>query len=223
MGTGLPGKPAPTVSRTFRSNRGRTRCSRGCAGVAGPRISATGSTRPAAASRPSPCGHRSDHGVPGRDGGGAPGHPGPPPGGGARRRVHGHAFPLSPGPPGRASSPLPSRAVKERSRNPSRLRLLLARRWMERFVGRRGDTLVMEEGPRGSGVARLRPYLPVVLRSDPWTAGTDPDLRGQVRLSARGSARPSGGSGPGAGLRGPALRSTVAGRPGAGKPRANRL
>jgi threonylcarbamoyladenosine tRNA methylthiotransferase CDKAL1 len=59
--------------------------------------------------------------------------------------------------------PLLSREVKRRSREVSSLRLRLARRRMERWIGTEGDAVVLEHGPSGTSVARLPNYLPVVL------------------------------------------------------------
>jgi len=76
-------------------------------------------------------------------------------------------FSPRPGTPASRFAPLPSRVVKERSRDLTRLRLLQARRRMERWVGREDEAMVLEEGVGGSRVARSGSYLPVILRPGP--------------------------------------------------------
>ncbi len=59
--------------------------------------------------------------------------------------------------------PLPSGTVKRRSRALTDLRLRLARARLERWIGWEGPAWVVEPGTRGTRVARLPNYLPVVL------------------------------------------------------------
>ena len=59
--------------------------------------------------------------------------------------------------------PLPPRVAKRRSRELTELRMRIARRRLERWIGRERDALPVERGIRSSTVARLSNYLPVVL------------------------------------------------------------
>ncbi|HEV2166837.1 MAG TPA: radical SAM protein, partial [Thermoplasmata archaeon] len=59
---------------------------------------------------------------------------------------------------------LASRIVKERSRAIARQRAMIARRRMERWIGRTERAWVVEAGTPGTSIARLSNYLPVVLR-----------------------------------------------------------
>lgn len=81
-----------------------------------------------------------------------------------------------PGTPAAHRPPLPARIAKERSRSLTRLRQQIARARLERWIGRRGRARVVEYGPRGTAVARLENYLPVVLSSRP-PLGVPVDVR----------------------------------------------
>ncbi|MFZ0891483.1 MAG: tRNA (N(6)-L-threonylcarbamoyladenosine(37)-C(2))-methylthiotransferase [Thermoplasmata archaeon] len=59
--------------------------------------------------------------------------------------------------------PLPPRIAKRRSRELTTLRMRVARRRFERWIGRDGFARIVEWGPEGSSVGRLPNYLPVVL------------------------------------------------------------
>jgi MiaB-like tRNA modifying enzyme len=59
--------------------------------------------------------------------------------------------------------PLPPRVAKRRSRELTELRMRIARRRLERWIGREVDGLPVERGVHSSTVARLSNYLPVVL------------------------------------------------------------
>ena len=76
-------------------------------------------------------------------------------------------FSPRPGTPAAHRAPVASRRAKERSRSLTRLRQSIARARLERWIGRSGRARVVEHGPRGSAVARLDNYLPVVLARRP--------------------------------------------------------
>jgi MiaB-like tRNA modifying enzyme len=59
--------------------------------------------------------------------------------------------------------PLPPRVAKQRSRALTELRMRIARRRLERWIGREEEAIPVERGPRSTTVARLPNYLPVVL------------------------------------------------------------
>jgi MiaB-like tRNA modifying enzyme len=59
--------------------------------------------------------------------------------------------------------PLPPRTAKRRSRALTEMRMRVARRRLERWIGHEGIALTVERGARSSTVARLPNYLPVVL------------------------------------------------------------
>jgi len=63
--------------------------------------------------------------------------------------------------------PVGPRVAKRRSRELTELRQRLARERLERWIGRVGRARIVEYGPRGSAVARLDNYLPVVLAERP--------------------------------------------------------
>ncbi len=76
-------------------------------------------------------------------------------------------FSARPGTPAARLPPLPARVAKRRSRALAELRQRVGRRRLERWIGHRGPAGVVEHGPRGSAVARLPNYLPVVLPVQP--------------------------------------------------------
>lgn len=78
-------------------------------------------------------------------------------------------FSPRPGTPAARFPPVGPRVAKRRSRSLTALRMKVARRRLERWIGRSGASRILEHGPGGSAVARLSNYLPVVL-------GTRPDL-----------------------------------------------
>ena len=85
--------------------------------------------------------------------------------------------------PGTPAARLPSvgpRVAKRRSRSLTALRLRIARRRFERWIGHRGPSRVVEHGPGVSAVARLPNYLPVVL-------GTRPDLGAVLDVRVEGA------------------------------------
>jgi MiaB-like tRNA modifying enzyme len=59
--------------------------------------------------------------------------------------------------------PLPPRVAKRRSRALTELRMELARKRLERWIGQESEAWTVERGTRSSTVARLPNYLPVVL------------------------------------------------------------
>ena len=59
--------------------------------------------------------------------------------------------------------PIGPRVAKARSRSITTLRQRVARRRLERWIGRTGTVRVLEYGPGGTAVARLGNYLPVAL------------------------------------------------------------
>ncbi len=85
-------------------------------------------------------------------------------------------FSPRPGTPAAHLPPLPSRVAKARSRSLTELRRRVARRRLERWIGREERGRVVEHGPRGSSVARLANYLPVVLGAS-IPLGSSVDLR----------------------------------------------
>lgn len=72
--------------------------------------------------------------------------------------------------------PCPPRVAKRRSRSLTLLRQRLARERLERWIGRSERARVVEYGIRGSAVARLDNYLPVVLAERP-PLGSDVEVR----------------------------------------------
>ncbi len=72
-------------------------------------------------------------------------------------------FSARPGTPAARLRPLPGRIVKERSRALAQLRIRIARRKMERWIGRTETAWVVEAGTPGTTIARLSNYLPVVV------------------------------------------------------------
>ncbi|MGP8078597.1 MAG: tRNA (N(6)-L-threonylcarbamoyladenosine(37)-C(2))-methylthiotransferase [Thermoplasmata archaeon] len=72
--------------------------------------------------------------------------------------------------------PVGPRIAKRRSRSLTELRQRTARERLERWIGRAGRARVLEYGPRGSAVARLDNYLPVVLPERP-PLGADVEVR----------------------------------------------
>jgi MiaB-like tRNA modifying enzyme len=85
-------------------------------------------------------------------------------------------FSPRPGTPAARLAPLPPRVAKERSRSLTGLRQRIARERLERWIGREEPALVLEYGPRGTAVARLENYLPVVLGQRP-ALGATVDVR----------------------------------------------
>ncbi|HYK92903.1 MAG TPA: tRNA (N(6)-L-threonylcarbamoyladenosine(37)-C(2))-methylthiotransferase [Thermoplasmata archaeon] len=104
--------------------------------------------------------------------------------------------------------PLPSSVVKRRSRALTELRMRVARRRLERWIGWEGDVRVVEAGRDGTSVARMPNYLPVVL-PDRRAVGQRVHLRVDGARSTFLFGRPAAT----AGLRGPEAReaSTVVG------------
>jgi threonylcarbamoyladenosine tRNA methylthiotransferase CDKAL1 len=59
---------------------------------------------------------------------------------------------------------LPPRVAKRRSRELTELRMRVARRRFERWIGWKGVVRIVEWGPEGSSLGRLPNYLPIVLQ-----------------------------------------------------------
>lgn len=76
-------------------------------------------------------------------------------------------FSPRPGTPAARLASVGPRVAKRRSRSLTALRLRVARRRLERWIGHSGPGRVVEHGPGMSAVARLPNYLPVVLGSRP--------------------------------------------------------
>ena len=85
-------------------------------------------------------------------------------------------FSARPGTPAARLPPLAPRVAKRRSRELATLRRRVARERLERWIGAHRPARVLEYGPRGSSVARLANYLPVVLSTRP-PLGADVEVR----------------------------------------------
>lgn len=81
-----------------------------------------------------------------------------------------------PGTPAAHRAAVAARVAKERSRSLTLLRQRVSRARLERWIGRTEVARVVEHGPRGSAVARLDNYLPVVLPARP-ALGTEVTVR----------------------------------------------
>ena len=95
--------------------------------------------------------------------------------------------------PGTPAARLPTvgpRVAKRRSRSLAALRLRVARRRLERWIGQVGPSRVVEHGSGVSAVARLPNYLPVVLGSRP-ALGTALDIRVEGARSTYLLGRPA--------------------------------
>ena len=102
-------------------------------------------------------------------------------------------FSSRPGTPAARLAPVGPRVAKRRSRSLTALRLRVARRQLERWIGHTGPTRIVEHGPGTSAVARLPNYLPVVLGSRP-TLGASLEVRVEGARSTYLLGRPANDS-----------------------------
>ena len=104
-------------------------------------------------------------------------------------------FSARPMTPAARLKPLGPRVAKDRSRRVADLRWRLARRRLERWVGRRSDAIAVEAGAGGTTVARLPNYLPVVLPGR-LALGARFEVRIDGARTTYLLGRPTGGFGP---------------------------